>query len=226
MSAARVALYYAPEADDPLAYAAATWLGRDAETNAPMPQPDIPGIAEATADPRRYGFHATLRPPFRLAPGATWDDIAEAIEALAARTASFALPRLSVVDVHGFLALRETEPCPELHALADDAVRALDRFRAPPSEAELARRRAGGLTPEQEKMLVRWGYPHVFGTWFFHMTLTRRLDDAERARFLPAAQAHFAQCLSRTREIASVCLFTQSGPDMPFTEASRVRLGP
>ena len=124
---ARVALYYAPEPEDPLSYAAASWLGRDAETNAPLPQPDIPGIFEATADPRRYGFHATLKPPFSITPGATWDGVVAATETLAASAAPFALPRLSVVDVHGYLALRETEPCPELHVLADHAVCALDQ---------------------------------------------------------------------------------------------------
>ena len=43
----------------------------------------------------------------------------------------------------------------------------------------------GGGAPncprEQDAMLVRWGYPYVFDTWFFHMTLTRRLSDAEKS---------------------------------------------
>ena len=85
-------------------------------------------------------------------------------------------------DVHGFLALRETVPCPPLQALADACVEQLDPFRAPPSEAELARRRRANLTPQQDAMLVRWGYPYVFDTWFFHMTLTRRLTAEEKAR--------------------------------------------
>ena len=71
--------------------------------------------------------------------------------------------------------LRETEPSAALQALADACVEQLDRFRAPPSDAELARRRRASLTPRQDAMLVRWGYPYVFDTWFFHMTLTRRL---------------------------------------------------
>ena len=56
---------------------------------------------------------------------------------LAARIAPFALPPLAVADLHGFLALRETNRRPPLQALADACVERLDQFRAPPSEAEL-----------------------------------------------------------------------------------------
>ncbi len=66
---ARVAVYYAPAVDDPLFAEAAVWLGRDPESGAPVPQPDIADIEEVTAEPRVYGFHATLKPPMRLAEG-------------------------------------------------------------------------------------------------------------------------------------------------------------
>ena len=79
---ARVAVYYAPLPDDPLTGAAACWLGRDPVTNAPVRQPDLPGIVELTADPLGYGFHATLKPPMRLAEGRSWDALLGAAEAL------------------------------------------------------------------------------------------------------------------------------------------------
>jgi hypothetical protein len=50
---ARVAVYYAPLPDDPLFTAGASWLGRDPESGAPLPQPDIPNIADITAEPFR-----------------------------------------------------------------------------------------------------------------------------------------------------------------------------
>ena len=115
---ARVAAYYAPRPDDPLFVAGATWLGRDPESDAPAPQPDLPDIVEVTAEPRLYGFHATLKPPMRMAEGRQWFDVVEAARALADRTAAFDLPRLAVQDVHGFLALRETAFCAPLQALA------------------------------------------------------------------------------------------------------------
>ena len=144
--------------------------------------------------------------------------------AAAAGIAPFDLPPLAVSDLRGFLALRETFPCAALQALADACVERLDLFRALPSEDELARRRKAKLSPEQDAMLVRWGYPYVFGTWFFHMTLTRRLSDAEKSVVLPAAEAWFASALSVPRRVEDICIFTQATPGGAFTLAERVRL--
>jgi putative phosphonate metabolism protein len=220
----RVALYYAPRPGDPLFSAASTWLGRDPESNAPAIQPDLPDIVGITAEPRLYGFHATLKPPMRLAEGREWSDVLTAATELAHHTAPFALPTLAVSDVSGFLALRETAPCPPLQALADACVARLDPFRAPPSDAELARRRRGGLTAQQDAMLLRWGYPYVFGTWFFHMTLTRRLIALEKAIYQPAAEQYFARAIAMPRQVSDICLFVQPAPGEPFVIAERLRL--
>lgn len=221
---ARVAVYYAPRPKDPLFVEAAAWLGRDPESDARMPQPGVRDIEAVTADARLYGFHATLKPPMRLAEGRQWSDLLAAASALADRTAPFALPQLAVSDVFGFLALRETAPCPPLQALADACVADLDPFRASPSDDELARRRRARLTPQQDAMLLRWGYPYVFGTWFFHMTLTRRLNAAEKTVFLPAAERHFAHALAVPRRVEDICLFVQTAAGSPFVVAERLPL--
>jgi putative phosphonate metabolism protein len=220
----RVAVYYAPQPEDALFVDGASWLGRDPRSDALIPQPDIPNIEEVTADPRRYGFHATLKPPFRLAEGCNWVDVVEAATKLADRTAPFDLPRLAVSDIFGFLALRETVPCPPLQALADACVEHLDPFRAPPSDAELARRRRGSLTPAQDSMLVRWGYPYVFDTWFFHMTLTRRLNAEEKRVYQPATEAYFARAIAMPRRVADLCLFAQPAPGEAFVIQERLKL--
>lgn len=220
----RIAAYYAPAPDDPLFAAGATWLGRDPESDAPAPQPDLSDIRAVTAEPRVYGFHATLKPPMRLAEGRSWPELVSAARELADGIVPFDLPRLAVADVHGFLALRETVTCPPLQALADVCVARLDQFRAPPSEAELARRRGAGLTDAQEEMLTRWGYPYLFGAWFFHMTLTRRLSDAEKTFWHPAAEAHFARSLALPRRVSDLCLFVQPAPGDGFVIAERFPL--
>jgi hypothetical protein len=120
--------------------------------------------------------------------------------------------------------LREATPFPPLQALADACVERVDSFRAPTSGAELARRRRAKLSAEQDAMLVRWGYPYVFSTWFFHMTLTRRLSDAERAVVWPAAEACFAPVLSVSRRVEDICLFTQTARGAAFTLAERIPL--
>lgn len=216
----RVAVYYAPAPSDPLWRLACSWLGRDAETAATVPQPPVPGIAEATADARLYGFHCTLKPPMRLRTD--YASFMADAETLAARLAPFPLPPLAVMDLSGFLAVRETASCPPLRALADACVEHLDDHRAPPTEEELARRRAAGLSPAREANLQRWGYPGVFGEWRFHMTLTRRLTPGERAVFQPAAEAHLLPALTGPRRVAELCVFTQPGPGAPFRVAERL----
>ncbi len=217
-----VALYYAPALSDPLWRAACAWLGRDPETAATLPQPDVPDIHAVTADPRIYGFHCTLKPPMRLATN--YDAFVDDAAALARGIAPFAMPPLHVADLSGFLAVREAEPCPALHALADVCVAGVDRHRAPPDEAELARRRKGGLSAAREANLLRWGYPGVFGEWRFHMTLTRRLTAPECAVHQPAAEAHLAGALPHTRHVEEICVFTQAGPGAPFMIAERLPL--
>jgi putative phosphonate metabolism protein len=222
--AARVGVYYAPPSSDPLAAAGAGWLGRDADRNMALQQPALADISALTEDARRYGFHATLKPPMRLADGRTWFAFVAAARALAASVAPFDLPPLHVADLHGFLALRETAFCPALQALCDRCVAELDDFRMPPDTAELQRRRKAHLTPAQDTMLERWGYPYVFDTWFFHMTLTRRLNDAEKARIKPAAEAFFAPAIATPRQVRDICLFTQAAPGANFVIAERLPL--
>lgn len=220
----RVALYWAPAPTDPLHGAGSAWLGRDAEHDTTTGQPPIKGIAEATAAPALYGFHATLRPPMRLATG--WPEFMAAADRVARSTAPFELPKLALDIMDGALALRETAPCAAMHALADACVQETDRHRLPPSDAELARRRGTGLSPTQDALLLRWGYPYVMAQWRFHMTLTSRLAPEARTILHQAATSHFATALSLPRRIHDLCVFTQPEPDTPFLLAERLSLTP
>jgi Protein of unknown function (DUF1045) len=221
---ARVALYWAPELADPLHSRGAAWLGRDAETGAPIRQPEIADldIAQITAAPRLYGLHATLKPPFRAKT--SWQEVLMAAEALAASTAPFALPPLEVTELDGFLALRESAPCPALHRFAAACVERLDPHRRAPEQAEVARRRQGGLTQRQDDYLQRWGYPYVFEEWRFHVTLTRRLTAPERDAVLPFARAHLAAAAGIARVCNQLTLFTQAEAGTPFRIAERFSL--
>jgi putative phosphonate metabolism protein len=189
----RYAIYWTPAGDDPLAAFGAAWLGRDPARDRDVSRLHVPGLdprwhAAITAAPRRYGLHGTLKAPFVLAEGRTPGELDAALAAFAAGTAAFEAPPLALVALDGFLALVPCERSRALHDLAEGCVARFDGFRAPPPAAELARRRAGGLSPRQDALLVRWGYPHVFEELRFHVTLTGRLEppDGERARALLA----------------------------------------
>lgn len=221
MKAHRVALYWAPAAEDPLHRLGSAWLGRDAARGVVLVQP-LPLLAEVTADPRGYGLHATLKPPFRPARG--YRAVRDAAAELARDIAAFDLPPLAVHDLDGFLALRETGPCPALQACADACVEGLDAHRAPTTEAEYARRRPERLTPRQRTHLDRWGYPYVFEEWRFHVTLTRRLSAEEKAVLMPAVTSFLGDAPGQRRRVAALSLFVQPEPDAPFTIAERLPL--
>ena len=222
----RVAVYYAPELDDPLWTAGNRWLGRDPETGAALARPSAIGIPDLTDEPALYGLHATLKPPMRLAPGTRFEDFTATVAELAASLRAFSLPSLAVANMDGFLALREQERSSDLQSLADHAVGALDRFRETPAAAELARRRRHGLTEAEEAMLDRWGYPYVFELWRFHITLSRRLDEAEMAATRPVAETFFADALALPRQVCSLSVFTQRAAGQPFLVAQRFPLAP
>jgi putative phosphonate metabolism protein len=217
----RYAIYFAPGRGSSLASAGARWLGRDAFSGTALSQPALPGLsadrfAALTADPRRYGFHATLKAPFELADGYTEGEVASTIAAFARERRAFGL-RLALTRLDGFLALTPAEASAGVDALAADAVRVFDRFRAPPGPGEIERRRRAGLTPAEDDNLVTWGYPYVFESFRFHMTLSQRLQDADAELIEAAARSFFGDLLSAPVPIDRVALFAEPSPGAPFT---------
>jgi len=211
----RYAVYFAPPPGSPFHQLGSRWLGRDAFTGELLVQPSVPDIGSLTGDPSRYGFHATLKPPFALLDTVAPESLLRAVAALAASEECFHV-RLKVALLDRFLALVPCEPRDALRGIADRAVRELDGFRRPMSEQELARRRAAGLSPRQELHLRNWGYPYVFEDFRFHMTLTERLSEAEAERFAPAAAEHFAPVLNAPVLIDGITLFEEAAPGAPF----------
>lgn len=226
----RYAIYFAPPRAHPLWQAGCAFLGRDPETGEALAQPVLAGIApdrfhSITAEARRYGWHATLKPPFRLAEGMTPAGLHAALERFARARQRFVMPRLRLASLSGFLAVVPEARHEALHALADDCVRALDAFRRPASETELARRRRAGLDAAGEANLAAWGYPYVMGLFRFHMTLTERLDDPEREAIASALTPHLAAALAAPPPDASISLYGEEVPGAPFRLLRRYALG-
>ncbi|MDB5360568.1 MAG: hypothetical protein JWO51_1865 [Rhodospirillales bacterium] len=208
---------------------ASTWLGRDPETGAEA-IPDLPlwlardRWREITKDARHYGFHGTLKPPMALAGGRTSDGLNAALSLFASEIPALPPLGLQVATIGGFLALVPREPSAALKRLADLAVERFDRFRAPSTADELANRRRVPLSTRQEEYLARWGYPYVFDEYRFHMTLTSRLPDPERARIAAYLTDLLAPAIARPVPLA-MALFVQEDRETPFRLARRFRLG-
>jgi putative phosphonate metabolism protein len=197
------------------------WLGRSASGN-PV-TPGIPvgwtraAVDAMTADARRYGFHATLKPPFRLAEGRTPRELDAAVARFAAGTADAVIPQLSLARIGGFFALVPGAEAPGLHALADEIVRGFDDFRAQATDAELARRNPASLTPRQNELLKTWGYPYVLDEFRFHLTLTDRIPDGQHPEVERALSDWFASLLGANVPVDTLALFTEAQPGAPFT---------
>jgi putative phosphonate metabolism protein len=202
----RFAVYYTPP---PGAFAdfGAGWLGWDVAKGTRVARsPEVEGAEEITATPRRYGFHATLKPPLRLAEGRTIAELQVAVAKVAAATPAIRGARLHLQHLGPFLALVPATDHTPFSTLADALVRDLDAFRLPPSDAEIARRRASGLTPAQDAHLLRWGYPYVFEEFRFHMTLTGKLEPATAVRVETALGAVLAEVVPDPFDITDVTL--------------------
>ena len=228
--AARYALYLVPCRDSLLWESACRWLGRDPEQGEVLSQPRVPGYApqrirELTHSPRQYGFHATLKAPFKLTEGADEGELLTQVARLAKSSRAFFLPALQVERISGFLALRPAHADQHLATLAQRGVIALDPLRAPLDAAERARRDAAGLTAHQQDLLERWGYPFVEDEFRFHMTLTQRLDDHDAEALQPWLLHWFAPALGSNTNQAEFAVFRQAQPQADFLLLRRFPLG-
>lgn len=218
----RYAIYFAADADDALMRLGNAWLGRDPFAAADLNLPGIAGMdasrfRDLTADPRRYGFHGTLKAPFHLKAGQDEAGLVAACRSFAADIAAFRIDGLNVNRLGKFLALTPDRPQPDLSAFAALCVRYFEPYRAPLSDADLERRRKSGLTPKQDSYLTGWGYPYIFDELRFHMTLSNKLDNENEANALAAAaKSHFSEVTGRERLCASFALYQEPERGAPF----------
>jgi putative phosphonate metabolism protein len=227
--AARYAIYYAPHHESAWWRFGCAWLGRDAVTgrdvtHLPLPLHDEPTIASMTALPRRYGFHATLKSPFKLASGRSARDVYLQAAHLAMSLNGITLPRLRLTEIDDFVALSfdyaDALPaaCQPIAALC---VAGFDNLRARPDTAELARRQSRGLTPRQSQFLATWGYPYVFDEFRFHLTLTGPLPRSERLCVIAGLAPHVAELQSTPLRFDALSVYRQPASKAPFVVTRR-----
>ncbi len=221
----RFAIYFTPSRDHPLTRAAAAWLGRDAFGGMVTEPVAVDGLTAKevsfhTASARRYGFHATIKAPFGLAEGETAEALNAALADFARQTAPVTIDRLVLARLDGFFALVPQRSSPALQALAGDVVASFDGFRAPLSQSDIARRNPEALTAAEVANLMQWGYPYVFETFQFHMTLTGRVSEEEEARVRAVLEHRFAPFIDAPLAVDGLALFEEPEPGAPFVVRS------
>ncbi len=207
----RYGVFWAPPAGSDLAVFGASWLGWDAEAGADVTHRQVSmDVASLTKTPRKYGFHGTLKPPFRLAEGSDVEALDRDLETLTDSIQPFALPGLQLRALGRFAALVPLVGSPDLASLARTCVESLDHHRAPLTDAELAKRRANGLTERQEALLAQWGYPYVFEEFRFHLTLTGSMADELRDKALIRLKELTLSLVGCPVDITEICLFGEA----------------
>jgi putative phosphonate metabolism protein len=217
----RYAIYYAAAADSALARFGAALLGYDAHTGDELPFPAdalrvAPDWRDVSADPRKYGFHATLKAPMALAVGRTEAELASACVAFAQTSRPIPAIRPIVDSISGFIAVIPADPAGDVQQLAADCVRDFDEFRSPLTAEDRARRKPERLSERQRDYLDRFGYPYVMEEFRFHMTLTGRLDAERRGPILEMLRQRFATLRLETLTIDRIALFKQQQPASRF----------
>jgi putative phosphonate metabolism protein len=217
----RYAIYYVSAPGGDLDRFGAQLLGYDAFSGDDLPFPGdvmqlVPDWRGLTRDPRKYGFHATMKAPLPLAQGKTEAELLAACEAFAGTPRPIPVIRPVVDSISGFIAVVPAEPSTGLERLAADCVREFDSFRAPLTPEDRVRRNPLGLTPRQREHLDRWGYPYVMEDFRFHMTLTGRLDAARREPILTMLRNRFSALGLTTLAIDRIAVFRQDDADTRF----------
>ncbi len=225
----RYAIYYAPAPGSVLDRFGAHLLGYDAYRGEDLPFPDgvtrtRPDWRDLTQDPRKYGFHATLKAPMTLADGKTEAELAAACESFAGAARPIPVIKPIVDSISGFIAVIPAQPSAELLQLAADVTREFDCFRAPLTPEDRARRNPAKLTARQRDYLNRWGYPYVMEEFRFHMTLTGRLGAERREPAVAMLRDRFSATGLTTLPIDRIAISRQDSAASRFRIASHWKL--
>ena len=230
MDEPRYAIYFVPPAESDIYRFGAGFLGYDCYAGNDLGCPADTGLApsawaELTREPRKYGFHATLKAPFHLLPPSGETDLTTELRRFAAIPRTLPAIEPTIQPLARFIAIVAQEPSVALDRLAADCVMAFDRFRRPLAADERHRRLGGSLSGRQVENLDRWGYPYVFDDFRFHMTLTGPLDAAHREPILAALKARFAKINGdRLLPITQLVLLRQETSSTPFRALDRIEL--
>jgi putative phosphonate metabolism protein len=227
----RYAIYFVPAAQTQLYRYGSSILGYDCYSGRSVAFPEEAGGGavnwnELTKEPRRYGFHATLKAPFHLLPSQREQQLVSAVQNFARLGHAVAAFTPTVRLVGDFFAVVPLEPVAAIAALAASCTTIFDAFRAPITPQERARRIALKLNDEQIRNLDRWGYPYVLSHYQFHMTLTGKVAAARRRAILVMLQKGFRRnAVERSIAIDRLALVKQESPAASFRIVCEAAIG-
>jgi hypothetical protein len=226
----RYAIYFVPQAQSGLYRYGSSILGYDCYTGKAVDFPDESESGavnwnELSTEPRRYGFHATLKAPFHLLPSRGEDQLVKAVQNFARLGHAVHTFEPTVRLLNGFFAVMPRKAVPPIDAMAASCTTIFDAYRAPITPQQRARLVALKLSESQMRNLDRWGYPYVLAEFQFHMTLTGKVPAGRRKAILAVLQKGLRRIgMAGPIAVDRLALLKQDSPGASFRVVSEAVL--
>ena len=179
----RYAIYYAPPKESSLEEFGRYWFGWD-PLNAKLINnkhrinylnrfgiKNLINIDKNVLIPKKYGFHGTLIPPFKLNKNYSTNTLFKKTEDIAKKFKKFKFYKFKLKKINNFYAFVQNKKNNNINKLSNRLVRELFKFRSPLTKKEIDRRNPSKLSKLQLNILYKWGYPYIMSEFNFHMTL-------------------------------------------------------
>ena len=179
----RYAIYYAPPKESSLEEFGRYWFGWD-PLNAKLINnkqrinylngfgiKNLKNIDKNVLIAKKYGFHGTLIPPFKLNKNYSTNLLFKKTEDIAKKFKKFKFYKFKLKKMNNFYAFVQNKKNNNINKLSNRLVRELFKFRSPLTKKEIDRRNPSKLSKLQLNILYKWGYPYLMSEFNFHMTL-------------------------------------------------------
>jgi hypothetical protein len=179
----RYAIYYAPPKESSLEEFGRYWFGWD-PLNAKLINnkrrinylnrfgiKNLINIDKNVLIAKKYGFHGTLIPPFKLNKNYSTNTLFKKTEEIAKKLKKFKFYKFKLKKINNFYAFVQNKKNNNINKLSNRLVRELFKFRSPLTKKEIDRRNPSKLSKLQLNILYKWGYPYLMSEFNFHMTL-------------------------------------------------------
>jgi len=179
----RYAIYYAPPKESSLEEFGRYWFGWD-PLNAKLINnkrrinylnrfgiKNLINIDKNVLIAKKYGFHGTLIPPFKLNKNYSTNTLFKKTEEIAKKLKKFKFYKFKLKKINNFYAFVQNKKNNNINKLSNRLVRELFKFRSPLTKKEIDRKNPSKLSKLQLNILYKWGYPYLMSEFNFHMTL-------------------------------------------------------
>ena len=179
----RYAIYYAPPKESNLEEFGRYWFGWDPINAKSINNKqrinylngfgikNLKNIDKNVLIARKYGFHGTLIPPFKLNKNYSTKTLFKKTEKIAKKFKKFKFYKFKLKKINNFYAFVQNKKNNNINKLSNRLVRELFKFRSPLTKKEIDRRNPSKLSKFQLNILYKWGYPYLMSEFKFHMTL-------------------------------------------------------